>query len=592
MKLILRTLGDLLPHLPGRARRFLILITVAACVISLLDLGALALLAVSIGAIIQGDPIVLPVIGEIESDGYVWVIVVISVLILTKSALSVLLQWILTRRFALYELEIGDRLFDAYIRAPWVDRLKRTTAELVRLADVGIANTISGFLLPLSSLPPLIVTFLSLLLVLFIAQPVTAVITVVYLSLIGLFLYFWIARKAVAAGRVNRDYSMRVASLMTEMVASLKEITLRDKAPAVGRVVHRNRQITTRARANLLFLSAVPRFVIDSALIGGFVLVGLVSFLTGGAAAAAGSVALFGVAGFRMIPSLTGFQSIIAQASASAPHAQAVLADIEMSREYIAHAESIGKRPLDHEPRRLSLEAVSFTYPGAAGTALRDVSLEIPMGSTVALVGSSGAGKSTLVDIILGLLVPSEGRIRLDDQDLTDVLAAWRSRVGYVPQEVTLFDGTIAQNVALTWDEEIDHDKVRESLRRAQLLDIVEARPGGIDGRVGERGISLSGGQRQRLGIARALYVDPLVLVLDEATSALDTKTEADVAAALAELRGEVTLVSVAHRLSTIRHSDLICFMRDGTVVERGSFDELVDRVPDFAVQAALAGLK
>ena len=123
------------------------------------------------------------------------------------------------------------------------------------------------------------------------------------------------------------------------------------------------------------------------------------------------------------------------------------------------------------------------------------------------------------------------------------------------------------------------------------MLDIVEARPGGIEGRVGERGISLSGGQRQRLGIARALYVDPLVLVLDEATSALDTKTEADVAAALAELRGEVTLVSVAHRLSTIRHSDLVCFMRDGTVVERGSFDDLVERVPDFAVQAALAGL-
>jgi ABC-type multidrug transport system fused ATPase/permease subunit len=592
VKLILRTLGDLLPHLPGRARRFLILITTAACVISLLDLAALALLAVSIGAIVQGNPIVLPIIGEIDSDGYVWVIVVISVLILAKSALSVMLQWVLTRRFALYELEIGDRLFDAYIRAPWVDRLRRTTAELVRLADVGIANTISGFLLPVSTLPPLIVTFLSLLLVLFIAQPVTAIITVVYLGLIGLLLYFWIARKAVAAGRVNRDYSMRVASLMTEMVASLKEITLRDKAPAVGRVVHQNRQITTRARANLLFLSAVPRFVIDSALIGGFVLVGLVSFLTGGVAAAAGSVALFGVAGFRMIPSLTGFQSIIAQASSSAPHVQAVLADIAMSREYIAHAESIGKRPLNAEPRRLSLEGVSFTYPGATGPALRDVSLDIPMGSTIALVGSSGAGKSTLVDIILGLLVPSEGRIRLDDQELTDVLAAWRSRVGYVPQEVTLFDGSIAQNVALTWDEDIDRDKVREALRRAQLLDIVEARPGGIDGRVGERGISLSGGQRQRLGIARALYVDPLVLVLDEATSALDTKTEADVAAALAELRGEVTLVSVAHRLSTIRHSDLVCFMRDGTVVERGSFDELVERVPDCAVQAALAGLK
>jgi ATP-binding cassette subfamily C protein len=160
-----------------------------------------------------------------------------------------------------------------------------------------------------------------------------------------------------------------------------------------------------------------------------------------------------------------------------------------------------------------------------------------------------------------------------------------------VPQDVAIFDGTIAQNVALSWGEDIDMDKVRDALARAQLLDAVLERPGGLDSKVGERGLALSGGQRQRLGIARALFADPLVLVMDEATSALDTKTESDVTAALRALRGEVTLVAVAHRLATIRHADQVCFMSEGRVVATGSFDDLVRDVPEFAVQASLAGL-
>jgi ATP-binding cassette subfamily C protein len=213
------------------------------------------------------------------------------------------------------------------------------------------------------------------------------------------------------------------------------------------------------------------------------------------------------------------------------------------------------------------------------------------MGRSLAFVGSSGSGKTTLVDLILGLISPSSGAIALDGEPLADVLAAWRTRVGYVPQDVALFDASIAQNVALTWEDDFDPEKVRDALRRAQLLDLVESRPGGIDAPVGDRGLALSGGQRQRLGIARALYIDPLVLVLDEATSALDSTTESQVAAAIQELRGDVTVIAVAHRLSTIRDSEQICFMKDGRLTARGTFDELVETVPEFAAQAALAGL-
>jgi ATP-binding cassette subfamily C protein len=234
---------------------------------------------------------------------------------------------------------------------------------------------------------------------------------------------------------------------------------------------------------------------------------------------------------------------------------------------------------------------VEFTFPGSSTPAVTELTVDIAMGTTVGIAGPSGAGKSTLVDLLLGLITPTKGRITVDGEPLDDVLAAWREHVGYVPQEVALFDGTIAQNIALVWDDSYDLELVERAARRAQLWEVISQRDGGVHSRVGERGMTLSGGQRQRLGIARALYTDPLVLVLDEATSALDTKTEADVTDAIKELHGEVTVIAVAHRLSTIRSSDQILFMHDGRVAAAGTFAEVVDAHPDFATQARLSGL-
>lgn len=591
MKILWKTFRQLLPLLPSKAQSFLWMYVVVSSALAILDIGALMLLALSLTSMLQNRPVHIPLIGTVDSDGYVWIIAAVSVLILAKSVLAIALQWFATRRFATYELEIGHRLFDAYIKAPWTERLKRNTAQLVRLADVGIANATSGFLLPLIGLPTLATTFVAILVVVVVAQPLTALITVVYLGLIMALLYSKVSRKSVEAGRVARDYSFKVASLMTDMVAALKEITLRNMTADVARVVQQNRTHTTRARANINFLGALPKFVLDAALVGGFILVGGFGYVTGGLSAALAGVALFGVAGFRLVPSLTGFQSIITTTTANVAHVQAVISDIHAAQGYLEHAENIGHDPIVGTPRMLRLENVAFTYPNSRDEAVHDINLELPFGSTLALVGASGAGKSTLVDILLGLLVPSRGTITLDGQNLEDVLAGWRSRVGYVPQDVSLFDGTVAQNVALAWSDDIDLKRVTSALERAQLLDVILERPGGLQSRIGDRGLALSGGQRQRLGIARALYDNPLVLVMDEATSALDTKTESLVAAAIRGLRGEVTIVSVAHRLSTVRDNDLVCFMQEGTIAARGTFDELVAAVPNFAEQAALAGL-
>ncbi|WP_229702868.1 ABC transporter ATP-binding protein [Microbacterium murale] len=376
------------------------------------------------------------------------------------------------------------------------------------------------------------------------------------------------------------------------MIGALKEVTLRGSAADVAGVVRENRAHATRARANSQFLAQVPRHIMDVALIGGIVLVGGAGFVTGGnVQGAIASIALFGLAGFRLAPSLVRFQGVLQQLNVSTPHARAVLDEVRNSDRYMEAARVGDTSVLPEAPKSLRFRDVSFRYSPEAPDAVRGVSLEIPFGSQVAFVGASGAGKSTMVDLLLGLIEPTSGAISVDDVPLHGVVNAWRSQISYVPQDVSLFDSTVAQNVALSWRKDFDRDRVRSALDQAQLLTLIDARDGGIDGRIGERGLALSGGQRQRLGIARALYTEPRVLVMDEATSALDTATEAAVTNAIERLRGRVTTITVAHRLSTIRNADRIFFMRDGDVAASGTFEEVVAAESEFALQAALAGL-
>lgn len=578
--------------LPPSAARFLTFYASVMGVLALMDGLALGMLAVVISPLISRTPITLPVFGTIEGAMVLIPLGLVCVLIVLKGVFALTLQWFATRRFASYELELGARVFDGYIRAPWVERLRRNSSDLVRISDSSVSTTISGFLLPGASLIGEFFSFFSLIVVLGIAQPFVGLVTLVYLGAIALLLQFQISRRSKEAGLVALRYSLRSSRLITEMIGALKEVTLRGSASEVAGVVRENRSHATRARSNSQFLGQIPRYVLDVALIGGIVIVGATGFLTEGSVdGAMASIALFGLAGFRLAPSLVRFQGVLQQLNISAPHAKAVLEEVQRSDRYMEIANIGDIATLPDEPKALRLKDVAFRYSPDAADAVRGVDIEIPFGSQVAFVGASGAGKSTMIDLLLGLVEPTRGTISVDDVPLSQILNAWRAQISFVPQDVSLFDATVAQNVALSWRNDFDRDRVREALSRAQILPLIESRDGGVDGRIGERGLALSGGQRQRLGIARALYTDPLVLVMDEATSALDTATEAAVTTAIEELRGSVTTITVAHRLSTIRNADIIFFMRDGEVAAAGSFSEVVAAEPEFALQAALAGL-
>lgn len=595
MTALWRTVRDILPLLPAGSRQFLIMFAVLSGALSILDIVALGLIAMVLGPMVAGTETNLPLLGTISStEQYRNVLIVVASLIVLKSVLAVVLQWFATRRFARFELDISRQLLTSFFRLPWTERIQRNSTEIVRSTDVGVATTVAGVLIPFAQLSGEACTFIAVFGVLVVAQPVMAGVTMVYFAIVGGILLRWVVRKSVQAGRINRNYSTRSVRLLTEMIQSLKEVTLRGKTDEVMELVLGVRQSSARARANMSFLSVVPRYILEAALIGGFLLAAGVGYLTGGATGAVSAVALFGVAGFRMVPSLTRFQAIMSQTSAAIPFAQTAITDIRAGQAYLdaRKQEEANTKTISADATSLDLVDVSFRYPKASRDAVRDVSLRIPFGASVAIVGASGSGKTTLVDMLLGLMEPSAGRIEVGHDPLADVLADWRSRVGYVPQEVSLFDATIAQNVALSWDPAtVDERQVSRALEQAQVLDIVRDRELGVHAPIGERGIGLSGGQRQRVGIARALYIEPQVLVLDEATSALDTGTEAAVSDAIAHLRGQVTVIVVAHRLATIRHSDIVCFMRDGELVAHGTFDEVVAAVPDFAYQAQLAGL-
>lgn len=592
MKIALKQVKQLIPYLPTGTLRYIWVYIIISCSLSLLDIAALMLLGVSLSAMLSGNDVTIPYVGVVTPDKYVWLLLAVSSLVLFKSFLSLVQQWAATRRFAGFELTLGLRLFEAYMGAPWVERLSRSSAKLVRMADVGVATVVSGLLVPVIQLPAIIVSSVLIIGTLIVVQPATAAVTIAYLGSMALLMQKVLTKKSVEAGVVNRRYSYRVAAIMSDMVGALKEITLQNKFDEVHEVLRENRTHASRARANIRFLGTVPKFVMDAALIGGFLVIGGASYiLEGSLQAAVGAVVLFAVAGLRLVPAITSYQSITNGLNSNRSQVNAVLKDMEAADRYRAEKEELGNVKLESPPRKLTLSNVTFQYPSGEEPAVTGVSLEIEMGSFVAIVGESGSGKSTLVDIILGLLVPQEGAILIDQQELQDVLGDWRMHVGYVPQEVSLFDGTVAQNIALTWSQPPDMDRVVSCLKKAQLWDAIESRPGGVHAQVGDRGIALSGGQRQRLGIARALYTEPYILIMDEATSSLDTKTEAKVASALANLRGDVTVIQIAHRLATVRDADQLFYMEDSFLLANGTFEEVVAAVPSFREQAWLAGL-
>jgi ABC-type multidrug transport system fused ATPase/permease subunit len=430
-------------------------------------------------------------------------------------------------------------------------------------------------------------------LVLLVLQPLIAIGTGLYFLVVVLVYQRIINRRAHALGYEYQRLAAETYKAIQQSLGGVKEVQVANRQPFFVDRLAGFKNEAAGVERRFQFYAELPRQYLETAFILGGGLLALVLAQTSDDDAFA-ILGLFVAAGFRLLPTLYRFVSSATTFKTGLAAVEIVCDDIAELEEAIAadRPRPVSRASIPTLERELHLEGVSFSYGDPSRLVLDDVSLTVRRGDSAAIVGTSGAGKSTLVDLILGLHHPLRGSIRVDGVDIASDLEGWQDQLGMVPQDVYLLDASLRENVAFgVPEQEIDEARVLEAIRRAQLESFVASLPHGLDTVTGERGVRISGGQRQRLGIARAFYTQPRVLVLDEATSALDNRTEAEFSATIDQLRGTLTMIVIAHRLSTVKNCDHVFLLEHGRLSASGSFEELVASSPAFAQLAELARL-
>lgn len=346
--------------------------------------------------------------------------------------------------------------------------------------------------------------------------------------------------------------------------------------------------------AELSFMPNIGKYIIETTVVLGALLIGATQFLLQDATHAVATLSVFLAAGSRIAPAVLRIQQGSLQIRSNLGQAAPTL-DLVDSMLDVKPVERVSDEvDVSHVgfSADVELSHVSLTYPGKSARAISEITLKIPQGSITAFVGPSGAGKTTVVDVLLGVLHPDSGNVKISGLPPLETISRWSGAISYVPQDVIISNGTVRENISLGFPEQVvNDDLIWSAIEVAQLSEFVRQLPLGLDSQVGERGTRISGGQRQRLGIARAMFTKPKLLVLDEATSSLDGETEATISDAIQELKGSVTVILIAHRLSTVRNADKVIYLDGGKIISEGTFEEVRKAVPDFDSQAKLMGL-
>jgi ABC-type multidrug transport system fused ATPase/permease subunit len=429
---------------------------------------------------------------------------------------------------------------------------------------------------------------------LFVVDPITALCTFVMFLFLGLYLYKKMHRRASELGILSAELSIKSNEKIIEVFSTYRESVVKNRRDFYAREIGKTRFVLSDVAAESAFMPYVSKYVIETAVVLGALFIGGIGFLMMDAEHAVGTLTIFLAAGTRIAPAMLRIQQSAIQIKSSIGQAKPTLEMIRglgVAKLALNSDDSVHTK---HEGfvSNIRMKNVTFSYPSQGKPAVSNISLDIPAGSTVAFVGPSGSGKTTIIDVLLGILTPQNGSVRISDLDPLEAISNWPGAIAYVPQDVSIISGSIRENVSLGYPiSESSTDLIHTALEVAQLKTFVESLPDGLDTKVGERGAKLSGGQRQRLGIARAMFTKPKLLVLDEATSALDGETESNISEAIYGLRGQTTVVLIAHRLSTVMAADIVIYLSHGEVVASGKFDDLREMVPDFDNQAKLMGL-
>ena len=502
---------------------------------------------------------------------------------LVKGTLAICFRWWVLGFISKQDAATSTRLLQYYLEAPYGLHLRRSSADLIRTMNDAVRSVYSQVVSNGINIISEVLTMVAVAVALIVVAPVPAMLLVAYFVVaVGLF-YRLIRPMAHRAGVHMVETWETIYLGAMHALGGIKEIKIRHKSDYFLQKYAAARLENAEAQRRGAFVGDLPKYVFEVVFILGIGAVMVVVFATTPSSDAVGVLAVMAAAGYRLLPSATRLTSAMGAVRLGRPSLDVVLADLELAKRDEA-PEVDDNVPALRVHDGIELDRVTFFHDGRDVPAVHDVSFTIPSGSSAALVGASGAGKSTLVDILLGLYQPFSGRVCADGVDISQVLPAWQRGVGLVPQDVYLLDDSLRANIAFgESDDEIDEQQLQDAIVAAQLVDFVAELPEGLDTFVGERGVRLSGGQRQRIGIARALYTRPSLLILDEATSALDNETEKRVASTISALHGQVTVILVAHRLSTVRDVDQVVFLDEGRVADIGGFRELQLVNDDFA---------
>ena len=604
--------------LPRRSRKVLFVAAAIQVSLAILDLIGIALIGLVASVAVSGIGVTqipgwaqqaIDAIGlgglTVSQLSVLLALAAVFILVSKTIASAILSRWI-NRFLAARQAEVSTRLARRFLALPMADVLRWTTSEAVYALGTGVSAATTSLLSAAITIASEVFLFTIVGVSLLVFDPILTASAFVFFLLIILVLQRMLSRWTARNAETMKNSAIDTMTAVSEALQTYRETTVLHRrdlyvdkyAGLVGRYA--------TAGASNSFILEIPKYVLEVALYVGLLLIGVVQFLTKDWAAAAATVAVFLAAGSRITPGILRLQGATINIRNSGVAAQPTFYMSDFLAERSEATKGITKGPRmtaqlihDHLVRGyedfsadVTVRDVSFIYRDAPAPALVDVSVSVPAGKSAAFVGSTGAGKSTLTDIVLGVLDPTAGSVTLGGMAPREAIAKWPGAIAYVPQAVSLVGGSVRENVALGIPKElVDDDLVWEALRRAHLAEFLIEHREGLDTSVGERGFRLSGGQRQRLGIARALYTRPKLLVLDEATSALDAETEQAIVQTLAELEGEVTTITVAHRLATVRNCDELLFLQDGRVVGRGTFDEVREQAEEFDRQASLLGL-
>lgn len=503
-----------------------------------------------------------------------------------KSACTIPFRWWLVGRTTQISADASAELFRKYVLSPYEVHRKRRIPEIQR--NIGEATVQSStVLLGVVTMASDILVLGGILIVLIIASPLVTAFVVVFFGVLIAGIQGILRKRQRQIGEAIAEAALQSRQYLLSAFDGFREVRLASNAPRFYGGYHDARTRSAQAQRNLSTVSELPKYLLEIGFILAIAGIAALLFATESQASALTTLAMFAAASLRALPTLNRVSASFATIRSGQAGLRIFAEAVREIEVHETHGEQARETDFDGD---IVFDHVSYAYPDADLAVVDDISLTIPQKSTIAFVGSSGAGKSTLLDLLLGLLRPDAGVVRAAGRSIHEDLVSWYGTLGVVPQEVFLLNDTVEANVAFGF-ERIDDERVVEALRQAELSDFVATLPEGTKTIVGERGTRLSGGQRQRLGLARALYRSPQVLVLDEATSALDNETEHQIARTLTRLGGTMTVIIVAHRLSTVRRADRIFYLEGGRVRAEGTFDEVREASAAFARLAELGSL-